>query len=114
MSFIPFQKMGAWLTTAESVILSMVGDSRLPQFKLIQALIREKSLEAGLKNELHGLRPAEAQQLIDLTRGSPALKPMHQTPPVHSTLPGIAPTFKSILNELLVAYAGSGNFPMPQ
>ena len=40
--------MGAWLTTAESVILSMVGDSRLPQFKSIQALIREKSLAAGL------------------------------------------------------------------
>ena len=50
MSFIPFQKMGAWLTTAESVILSMVGDSRLPQFKSIQALIREKSLEAGLND----------------------------------------------------------------
>lgn len=47
-NIIPFQKMGAWLTTAESVILSMVGDSRLPQFKSIQALIREKSLEAGL------------------------------------------------------------------
>ena len=50
MYFIPFQKMGAWLTTAESVILSMVGDSRLPQFKSIQALIREKSLEAGLND----------------------------------------------------------------
>ena len=45
------QKMGAWLTTAESVILSMVGDSRLPQFKSIQALIREKSLGAGLDTQ---------------------------------------------------------------
>ena len=43
--------MGAWLTTAESVILSMVGDSRLPQFKSIQALIREKSLAAGLDTQ---------------------------------------------------------------
>ena len=48
---ILFKQMGAWLTTAESVILSMVGDSRLPQFKSIQAMIREKSLAAGLDEE---------------------------------------------------------------
>ena len=42
--------MGAWLTTAESVILSLVGDSRAAQFKSLQKLIHDKSLEAGLDN----------------------------------------------------------------
>ena len=42
------QQMGAWLTTSESVLLSLVADSRLPQFKMIQELIRDKSKEAGL------------------------------------------------------------------
>merc|ERR1719471_232338 len=42
------KQMGAWLTTSESVLLSLVADSRLPQFKMIQELIRDKSKEAGL------------------------------------------------------------------
>ena len=61
-----FQKMGAWLTTAESVILSMVGDSRLPQFKSIQALIREKSLVAGLDTQEDN--PGESGNILEKSK----------------------------------------------
>ena len=40
--------MGAFLNTSESVILSLVGDSRVPQFKTIQKIIQEGSQPAGL------------------------------------------------------------------
>ena len=45
------QQMGCWLTTSESVILSLVGDSRVPQFKSLQKLIHDKSLDAGKESE---------------------------------------------------------------
>ena len=41
--------MGGWLTTAESVMLGLVGDSRVAQFKSVQKLIHDKSLPAGLQ-----------------------------------------------------------------
>ena len=62
-----YQKMGVWLTTAESVILSMVGDSRLPQFKSIQALIREKSLEAGL-NQIQEDNPGVSGSTLEKSK----------------------------------------------
>lgn len=47
-AFQRMKQMGCWLTTSESVILSLVGDSRVPQFKSLQKLIHDKSLDAGL------------------------------------------------------------------
>ena len=41
--------MGASLNTAESVILSVAGDSRVAQFKNIQKIIHEGSDPAGLE-----------------------------------------------------------------
>ena len=41
--------MGAFLNTAESVILSIAGDSRVAQFKNIQKIIHEGSDPAGLE-----------------------------------------------------------------
>ena len=41
--------MGAFLNTAESVILSVAGDSRVAQFKNIQKIIHEGSDPAGLE-----------------------------------------------------------------
>ena len=42
------KQMGAFLNTAESVILSLTGDSRVAQFKNIQKIIHEGSDPAGL------------------------------------------------------------------
>ena len=42
------KQIGAFLNTAESVILSLTGDSRVPQFKNIQKIIHEVSDPAGL------------------------------------------------------------------
>ena len=41
--------MGAFLNTAESVILSVAGDSRVAQFKNIQKIIHDGSDPAGLE-----------------------------------------------------------------
>ena len=41
--------MGAFLNTAESVILSIAGDSRVAQFKTIQKIIHDGSDPAGLE-----------------------------------------------------------------
>ena len=41
--------MGAFLNTAESVILSIAGDSRVSQFKNIQKIIHDGSDPAGLE-----------------------------------------------------------------
>ena len=40
--------VGAHITTTESVVLTMVGDSSHPQFKLIQKLIKDVNEETGL------------------------------------------------------------------
>ena len=41
--------MGAFLNTAESMILSVAGDSRVAQFKNIQKIIHDGSDPAGLE-----------------------------------------------------------------
>lgn len=49
--YFAFQRMkasGAWLTTSESVLLSLVGDSAHPKFKDIQKLIMEPAPDSGL------------------------------------------------------------------
>ena len=43
------KQMGAFLNTAESVILSIAGDSRVAQFKNIQKIIHDGSDPAGLE-----------------------------------------------------------------
>ena len=54
------KQMGAFLNTSESVILSLVGDSRVPQFKTIQKIIQEGSQPAGL--DLVGDHKQETEQ----------------------------------------------------
>ena len=41
-------KIGAHVSTTESIILSLVGDAAHPQFKPIQKLIKEISPDTGL------------------------------------------------------------------
>ena len=58
--------MGAFLNTAESVILSVAGDSRVAQFKNIQKIIHDGSDPAGLeqceeKQELDRSNQAETR-----------------------------------------------------
>ena len=50
--------MGAFLNTAESVILSVAGDSRVSQFKNIQKIIHDGSDPAGLEQS------EEKQELV--------------------------------------------------
>ena len=40
--------MGVWVTSAEAVILALVGDSRSPHFRAVQSLVHHQSMEAGL------------------------------------------------------------------
>ena len=47
-SFQKMRAMGAWLTTGESVILSLVGDASHPKFKEVQRLIRDPAPDSGL------------------------------------------------------------------
>ena len=63
--------MGAFLNTAESVILSVAGDSRVAQFKNIQKIIHEGSDPAGLeqreeKQELDRSSQAETRIISKL------------------------------------------------
>uniref|UniRef100_G3MQ24 Isochorismatase-like domain-containing protein n=1 Tax=Amblyomma maculatum TaxID=34609 RepID=G3MQ24_AMBMU len=49
--FFGFERMkasGAWLTTSESVILSLLGGSSHPKFKEVQKLIMESAPDSGL------------------------------------------------------------------
>ncbi|KAH7971036.1 hypothetical protein HPB49_018202 [Dermacentor silvarum] len=49
--FFGFERMkasGAWLTTSESVILSLLGGSAHPKFKEVQKLIMESAPDSGL------------------------------------------------------------------
>lgn len=43
-----FRQMGAYLNTTESVLLSLVKDKNHPQFKAVQALIKEVGPDTGL------------------------------------------------------------------
>jgi len=47
-AFDRLRMMGAYLNTAESVLLSLIKDKQHPQFKAIQKLIREPGPDAGL------------------------------------------------------------------
>lgn len=47
-SFQRMKAMGAWLTTSESVILSLVGDASHPKFKDFQRIIRDPAPDSGL------------------------------------------------------------------
>lgn len=49
--FFGFERMkasGAWLTTSESIILSLLGGSAHPKFKEVQKLIMESAPDSGL------------------------------------------------------------------
>jgi len=47
-SFSRMKQAGAWLTTSESVILGLVGDSAHPKFRECQKLIMTTALDTGL------------------------------------------------------------------
>ena len=49
-SFERMKAAGAWLTTSESVILGLLGNSTHPKFKEVQKLIIESAPDSGLVN----------------------------------------------------------------
>lgn len=51
-AFDRIKEMGAFLNTAESVILNLAGDSRHPQFKNLQKIISETGPDTGLAQSL--------------------------------------------------------------
>ena len=65
--------MGAFLNTAESVILSIAGDSRVAQFKNIQKIIHEGSDPAGLEQCQQEQEPDRGNQAETETRNKSKL-----------------------------------------
>ena len=50
LAFSLLKQAGCWLTSAESAILSLAGDSAHPQFKELQAIIKAEAPDAGIAN----------------------------------------------------------------